>query len=1032
MLIAIAVLPLVVFSLISYRDQRAAAIAAVEKDIWQFVRAARIEESHAIDQSRDLLRIMARSDDLRDLDPARCAGIAKRFLETQADYVNFGGGLADGRMFCNAFPSDGPVDFSDRLWWREALAKRELSIGGYLVDRVSGKPAVSFGYPLFGDDGAIRAVLFATLSFKWLERVAQAIELPPGWIVQIVDKKGIILARYPDPETWRGKPLPEAPLAAYVASSPPEGIREFPGCEGGVCLYGLAPLKSSRDELYLLVGAPRNVALAAVENRFRLNLALLALIALASMAVARRALQRSLLNWAERLSATARRFGGGDLAVRVTDPSTIVELKEIDDTFNAMADSVVSADAVLRKAQERYERIAATVPGVLYEYLAYPDGGGRFTYFSPRCEELFECGPESLVAEPGLVWGMVYPDDSRRLRAEEVEANRREKPFQAEARIRTPSGAVKWVQFAARRATAFAGGSALWSGVMLDVTERKTAEASLQKLSLAVEQSPLSIVITDEAATIEYVNEAFVQGSGYGRVAAVGRNVRMLAAGTTPPETYQALWAALRQGLPWQGEFDNRRADGSTYVELVKIAPVRQGDGKISHYVAFMEDVTEKKRIAAELDMHRHHLQVLVDQRTGELQAANELLGQRAAEVAALNAALQERAREAEAATRAKSAFLANMSHQIRTPMNAIVGLNFALERLDPTPAQADKLRQIAGAADHLLAVIGDILDLSKIEAGQVSLEAAPFDLDGVFANLSTLVADRIRAKGLGFAIDAEGVPRSLAGDRTRLTQMLLNYLGNAIELTESGRIALSCRVVGHEEGRVLLRFAVSDTGIGLAAEQYAKLFDAFEQADSSTTRTYGSLGLGLTINRYLAGMMGGEAGAEGSPGQGSTYWFTVSLGVVGAEALPRATGGTQVSNGERELQSRFGAARILLVEDDAVNRDVTGHLLAQAGLSVEVAENGRAAVDKAAAERFDLVLMDIQMPEMDGMEATRRLRAMPGWQGVPILAMSASAFAEDKVKSLAAGMNDHVAKPVRPDSLYATLAYWLAADPDA
>ena len=255
LLIAVAVLPLVVFSLISYRDQRAAAIAAVEKDIWQFVRAARIEESHAIDQSRDLLRIMARSDDLRDLDPPAAPGLPSVSLETQADYVNFGGGLADGRMFCNAFPSDGPVDFSDRLWWREALAKRELSIGGYLVDRVSGKPAVSFGYPLFGDDGAIRAVLFATLSFKWLERVAQAIELPPGWIVQIVDKKGIILARYPDPETWRGKPLPEAPLAAYVASSPPRVSGNFLVARG-VCLYGLAPLKSSRDELYLLVGAP--------------------------------------------------------------------------------------------------------------------------------------------------------------------------------------------------------------------------------------------------------------------------------------------------------------------------------------------------------------------------------------------------------------------------------------------------------------------------------------------------------------------------------------------------------------------------------------------------------------------------------------------------------------------------------------------------------------------------------------------------------------------------------------------------------
>ena len=346
-----------------------------------------------------------------------------------------------------------------------------------------------------------------------------------------------------------------------------------------------------------------------------------------------------------------------------------------------------------------------------------------------------------------------------------------------------------------------------FTGVMRDITQRKAAEEQLRKLSLAVEQSPESIVITNVDAEIEYVNDAFIQETGYSRKEVIGQNPRVLHSGKTPPETYAAMWAELSQGRPWKGEFHNKRKDGSDFVDFAIITPMRQTDGTISHYVAVQENITERKRLAIELDAHRHHLEGLVLQRTTELVVARE---------------------QAEAANLAKSSFLANMSHEIRTPMNAIIGLTHLLRQAGATPQQVERLDKIHGAGRHLLAIINDILDLSKIDAGQLRLESIDFSLAAVFDTIASMTGGTAHGKGLQIEIDCGEVPLWLRGDPTRLRQALLNYAGNAVKFTENGVITLRA-ILLHEMGNELLvRFEVEDTGIGIAPDKMARLFQAF------------------------------------------------------------------------------------------------------------------------------------------------------------------------------------------------------------
>ncbi|HRD96884.1 MAG TPA: PAS domain S-box protein [Rubrivivax sp.] len=380
----------------------------------------------------------------------------------------------------------------------------------------------------------------------------------------------------------------------------------------------------------------------------------------------------------------------------------------------------------------------------------------------------------------------------------------------------------------------------------------------------------------------------------------------------------------------------------------------------------------------------------------------------------------------AEAASRAKSSFLANMSHEIRTPLNAMLGLSHLLRSDVLSPLQRERLDKMVGAGRHLLSIISDILDLSKVEAGRLQLEAANFHLSAVLDNVCSMVSDAAAAKGLELQVDPDGVPLWLRGDATRLRQALLNFAGNAVKFTDSGRVTLRALLVEDRGQDIVVRFEVQDTGPGLSPQQRERLFQPFEQVDGSAARRHGGTGLGLALNKRLIELMRGSIGVDSDPGHGCTFWFVVPL-QRGHGPMPEAGLPVPAAGADERLRQLHRGARVLLAEDNEINVEVVQELLHAVGLDVVVAGNGRAAVEAAQQDGFDLILMDMQMPEMDGLEATRRIRQLHDHAATPILALTANAFTDDRQACLGAGMDTMLTKPVDPALLYESLLQWLA-----
>lgn len=562
--------------------------------------------------------------------------------------------------------------------------------------------------------------------------------------------------------------------------------------------------------------------------------------------------------------------------------------------------------------------------------------------------------------------------------------------------LKTKTGALISVEFVSN-AYDCAGVRVIQCNIR-NITDQRLAEDQVRKLSLVVEQSPVAIVIANLAGEIEYVNAALLRNSGYRQDELIGRQTRMLQAKAMSPLTFANVNASINHAEIWRGEFCSQRKDGSEFAESAIVAPIRRPDGTVSHYVTITEDITERKRNAVELDRHRHALEALVDTRTQELAEAKLA---------------------AEAANIAKSAFLANMSHEIRTPLAAILGLTYLIRRTRVTAQQAAWLTELDVAGAHLLELINAILDLSKIDAGKLVLEFTQVNAGAIAGSVVSILSERALAKHLKLVVETHPLPQGLVGDASRLQQALLNYAGNAVKFTTAGSITLRTLCVEETAESALIRFEVQDTGAGIAPEALARLFLPFEQVDSSITRQHGGTGLGLAIVRQLARLMGGEAGALSAVGSGSTFWFTARLR---KETCLDAAHIVKAASPEAALLQDHADASVLLVDDDPVNREITMTILHTVFHNVDAAQDGSEAVRLAGQNAYELILMDMQMPGVSGLEATRLIRTLPGGEDSVIVALTANAFVEDKAACFAAGMDDFLSKPVKVEALFETL----------
>lgn len=711
-------------------------------------------------------------------------------------------------------------------------------------------------------------------------------------------------------------------------------------------------------------------------------------------------LMRKNLSPLSELATQAEEIGRAEEHLRPVNVDAGGEIGALANSFNAMLGRLSDREESLKKTMEDLRDREARISSILnttVEGIVTINEQRLIESFNPAAENIFGYRAEEVI---GQYINMLIPESYRNEHDRHIDTYLRGASSVVlntarEVVGRRKNGSTFPIELSISEADL--GHRRIFTGILRDITERKKADEELRKLYNAVEHSSAVIIITNTQGNIEYVNPKFTEVTGYERGEVFDKTPRVLKSGETPPDVYEELWGTINSGKEWQGIFHNKKKNGEFYWAAASISPLKDPKGKITHFVGIQEDITAIKLFELEL----------------------------------------KKAKEAaEAANQAKSDFLASMSHEIRTPMNAIIGMS---ELLIDTPLSEEQKKYVETskkAGENLLDIINDILDLSKIEAGFLELESTGFSLQELLDAACDIMAVRAGARGVDLKCHIfPDVPVDLVGDPGRLRQVLLNLIGNAVKFTEKGAITVEVKKVDGTDAATFLEFSVNDTGIGIPDDKIAEIFEKFIQADSSTTRKYGGTGLGLAISKRLVELMGGKIGVTSTLGAGSRFYFTASFplreekGQEGATARKARTAAQTIAAPE-EMEP----LRILLVDDSEDNRLLIRALLKKTPFSIDIAEDGSIAVERFKSGSYDIVLMDIQMPVMDGYAATREIRhweELNNLDPVPILALTAYALDEEIQKSYDAGCNGHLTKPIKKADLLNSIATYTGKPGD-